>query len=95
MSFVRSSFYSRSRTATDDLPFPIEDDHDIILDGCNIHCLTADAYYGNPFVQSAPIRANAVVWFDSPVRLSDLVFKNYSAGTNTTIVVTGIIHEGV
>ena len=95
MSFVQSSFYSKTHTATDDLPFPVEDDHDIILDGCNIHCLTNDAYYGNPLVQSAPIRANAVVWFDAPVRVSDIVFKNLNAGSNCVIIITGIIHEGV
>lgn len=93
MSFIRSSFYSKTVTATDDLPFSLEDDRNIVLKSCNIHCLTGDAYYGNPFVQSAPIRANAVVWFDSPVRVSDIMFKNYTAGTNTTIVITGILYE--
>jgi len=95
MTFVRSSFYSRTVTATDDLPFAVEDDHDIILDGCNIHCYTNDSYYGNAFVSSAILRANAVMWFDSPVRVSDIIFKNFTAGSNTTIVITGIVHEGV
>jgi hypothetical protein len=95
MSFVQSSFYSKTHTATDDLPFPVEDDHDIILDSCNIHCLTNDAYYGNPMVQAAPIRVNAVIWFDAPVRLADIVFKNYTSGSNTTIIITGILHEAV
>lgn len=95
MSFIRSSFYSKVVTADADYPFALEEDHDVILDCCNIHCLTNDAYYGNAFIQSAPLRANAVIWFDSPVRVADLVFKNYTAGSNCTIVIAGILHEGV
>lgn len=95
MTFVRSSFYARTVTATDDLPFAVEDDHDIILDCCNVHCYTFDCFYGNALVTSAILRANAVIWFDSAVRLSDLIFKNYTAGSNTVIVITGVLHEGV
>lgn len=94
MSFVKSSFYSKAVTATDDLPFPVEDDHDVILDCMNVHCYTNDLYYGNALVTSAVFRANAVIWFDSPIRLSDLIFKNFTAGSNATVVVTGVLHEG-
>ena len=40
---------------------------------------------------TAIIRANAVVWFDGLIRVSDLWFKNHTAGANCQIVITGIL----
>lgn len=92
---VLSSVYSKTVTATADTPFQIEDEGseqgNTILSAVNIHCYTNDAYYGNVAVQSGIIRANAVVWFDGFVKVSDLWFKNYTAGSNCVIVVTGIV----
>jgi hypothetical protein len=90
MSSIASSIYSKTYTADSDLPFSLEDDFNVILKSINIHCYTNDAYYGSGSVTSSIIRANAVVWFDSPVRVSDLVFRNMTAGSNTTIVITGV-----
>ena len=85
------TFYSKTFTAIDDNPFQLDDEGKAFLEGCNIHCYTQDAYYGNAGVQAAVIAANAVVWFDKRVRVADLYFKNKTAGQNTTITITGVI----
>jgi hypothetical protein len=95
MKLLAGTIYVKSVTASDDLPFQVEQDGSeegqTILSSINIHCYTNDAYYGNTAFQQGIIRANAVVWFDGAIRVSDLRFKNYTAGSNTTIVVTGIV----
>ena len=90
MGFL-SSFYVKSLTASDDGVFSVEDEPTIVLTSVNIHCYTNDAYYGNAAGTLGIIRANAVIWFDSPCRISDLLFKNLTAGSNTTIVITGTL----
>jgi hypothetical protein len=95
MILPKGSVYVKSVTATDDLPFQIEEQGseagETILSSVNIHCYTFDSYYGNLALQQGIIRANAVVWFDGSIRVCDLWFKNYAAGSNTVIVVTGIV----
>lgn len=87
------SFYSKTYTATDDVIFRVEDER-IILKSTNIHCYTADAYIGNTYLQPGIIRANAVIWFEGDVDISDIWFRNFAAGANTTIVIEGIISKG-
>jgi len=90
MSFDASSkFFVSTFTATTDDAFRLSDDPNLILKSCNIHCYTADSYYGNSMATPGVIRANAVMWFDAPIRPFDLVFKNLAAGVNTQIVITG------
>jgi hypothetical protein len=84
------SFFSKSYTATDDLIFQVENE-DIWLSSTNIQCFTNDCYNGNTYLQVGVIRANAVKWFEGKVCVADLWFKNYTPGSNTTIVVEGII----
>jgi len=91
MTASTGTFYSKTFTAIDDTIFHLDDDGNTFLVGCNIHCYTQDAYYGNLTVQGALIAANAVVWFDKRVRVSDIWFKNKTAGQNTTITITGVI----
>ena len=88
-TYPSSKFFVGSFTATTDDAFRLSDDPNLILKSCNIHCYTQDAYYGNSRATPAIIRANAVMWFDSPIRPFDLMFKNLGAGLNTTIVITG------
>lgn len=83
--------YTKTKTATADGQFQIDDDLGIFLTSINIHAYTNDAYYGNRGLQQGIIRANAVVWFDGIVRVSDLWFKNLTAGSNTQITITGIL----
>jgi hypothetical protein len=84
-----SSFYVKEVTFTDDAAHRIEENPEIVLSSINIHIYDNDAFYGNSLSVSGIIRANAVVWFDSACRPFDLVFKNYTAGSNITVVVTG------
>lgn len=90
------TIYTKTVTATANTPFQIElpGENDNVLTSVNIHCYTNDCYYGNAAIQAGIIRANAVVWFDGRIRVSDLWFKNYTAGSNTVIVVTGILSKG-
>ena len=95
MILPKGSVYVKTVTATDDNPFQIEEEGsemgETILSSINIHCYTFDAAYGNIAQQRGIIRANAVVWFDGSIRVCDLWFKNYAAGSNTVIVITGIV----
>ena len=95
MPLKKGTVYIKQVTATADTAFQVEKDGSeegsTVLSSVNIHCYTNDAYYGNLANQLAVIKANAVVWFDGTIRVSDLWFKNYVAGSNTVIVVTGIV----
>jgi hypothetical protein len=94
MSFpLDGTVYTRTITATADGQFQVDDDLNIFLTAVNIHAYTNDAYYGNRSIQQGIIRANAVVWFDGLIRLSDLWFKNLTAGSNTVITITGILAQ--
>jgi hypothetical protein len=84
-----SHFFVSTFTATTDAAFRLSDDPNLVLKSCNIHCYSQDAYYGNSMLTPGIIRANAVMWFDAPIRPFDLIFKNLAAGANTTIVITG------
>lgn len=94
MKYPVGTVYIKQVTATADTPFQIELaglEDDVVLSSVNIHCYTNDAYMGNAGYQQAVIRANAVIWFDGVIRVSDLWFKNYTAGSNTAIVLCGIV----
>lgn len=88
-----SEFYSISQTMADDTAKRVEENPKIVLSSCNIHILDNDAYYGNAFNVSAPAFVNDVIFFEAPIRPYDLMFKNYNAGSNTTIVIVGTIKE--
>ena len=92
---LRGTVYCRTVTATSDVAFPIvspgSEEGNTILSSINIHCYTNPSYYGTAGYQSGIIQANACIWFDGHIRVSDLWFKNYTAGSNTVIVVTGIV----
>ncbi len=95
MRYQTGSVYSKTVTASSDLPFRVEqqgsEEGETILSSINIHCYSNPAYYGAMGVLSAVIQPNAVVWFDGAIRICDLWFKNYTAGSNTQIVITGIV----
>ena len=85
------TFYNRSRTATADTPFQIDNDEKVVLSSVNIYCYNNACYLGSRALQQGAIMPNAVVWFDKPVKVADLWFKNYTAGSNTTVVIQGTI----
>lgn len=90
---LKSTFYSKSATATSDSPFQVDDTPSTVLGSCNIHCYTQDAKYGNSDIIDGVVRANAVVWYERPVKVSDIWFKNFTAGSNTTITIVGTIDK--
>lgn len=90
----QETFYAKAYTFTTDDAIRIELDPTILLSDVNIHCYTNDCYYGSGSVMDGIIRANAVVWFTGVIRPYDLIFKNYTAGSNAKIVLTGVIRKG-
>lgn len=86
-----TTFYNRTKTATADTPFQIDTSPHLTLSSFNIYCYTNACYLGNQGSQNGVILPNAVVWYDKPVKVSDLWFKNYTAGSNTVVVVQGTI----
>ena len=88
-----SNFYVTSYTFTDNTVQRIEKNANITLSSVNIHVYNADLKYGNSKELTGLIRANAVVWFDAPVRPYDLLFQNNTAGSNGTVVIIGPIKE--
>jgi len=91
MKTTSSQFFVNSFTATADDPFRLSDDPNLVLRSCNIHVYTNPAYYGNSAAMPGIVQANAVMWFEAPIRPFDLMFKNYTPGSNTTIVIAGPI----
>jgi hypothetical protein len=95
LGLPRTTVFTKAVTASSDVPFrvltPGGDDTEVILSSINLHCYTNDLYYGNGAYQSGIIRANACVWFDGTVKLSDFWFKNVTAGSNGQIVIVGIV----
>jgi hypothetical protein len=88
-----STLYSKTKTATSDALFQVDVEGNVMLSSINIHCYTNPAYYGNMSACNGIIQANAVVWFDKPVKVSDLWFKNYTAGSNCVITITGTVAQ--
>jgi hypothetical protein len=92
---TKSTVYSKTKTATADTAFQVEPsgspEGETILSSINIHCYTNPCYYGTLAGQYGIIQANAVVWFEGHIKVSDLWFKNYTAGSNTVVVISGLV----
>lgn len=86
-----SSFYHKTITFTSDEAQRVEVNPEIVLTSVNIHCYDNDAYYGNASGLDGIIRANSTIWFDSPCRPFDFLFKNETAGNNAKIVIIGTL----
>lgn len=85
--------YHKGITATADTAFQIDNDPTVKLTAVNFHCYTNDLYYGNVMGQEGIIRANAVVWFDGNIVISDWWFKNVTAGSNGKVVCIGVVRK--
>ena len=57
----------------------------------NVVCLTNAAYYGDRVDQEAPVFVNDVIYYEHPVNLNELYFKNQGAGANAKIVAVGAL----
>lgn len=90
-----STFYSKAYTFTTDTAIRIESDPSILLSALNIHCYTNAVLYGSGVqmttTTAGAIQPNAVVWFDGAIRPYDIIFKNYTNGSNATVVLNGIV----
>lgn len=84
-----------SHTATADAQFRLTgaDTKPVWFREANIHCLTNNAYYGDFSTQDTPFNTGDIMSFQD-FNLSDLWFKNRTAGSNTVIKATGIIMSG-
>jgi len=88
----KPTFYSLTVTVGD-TNTQLTTDEGLIFETCNIHCYTNDVYYGNAVVMGTIIRADAIIWFDKPVKASEVFFKNVNAGSAGVIYITGIIRD--
>ena len=90
MSSLPNNVVTKQRTATVDTKFKLVS-KDMWFASLNIHCITHPAYYGDRTEQDAPFYANDVLYYDAPVNLNEIYFKNMSAGSNTKIVAVGVL----
>jgi hypothetical protein len=85
---------------TGDIGIPVTYE-DVVFSDVNIHCYSADSYYGAGIqvslaAQSSAtptcsiLRANAVVWFQK-CYIKQLFFKSYVNATPAYVVVTGTV----
>lgn len=77
-----------NKTATSDAVFKVVYT-DVWLEFGDVFIITNNAYMGDNNSQTVPIYANDIYSFPYPVNLNDLFFKNYTAGSNTVIVIIG------
>jgi hypothetical protein len=83
------SFEEWTATATDDNLFQVAPGPDIWLEFADIWVYDASCYFGTNSCTVADVIAGDVYTIPLPVNLADLYFKNYTAGSNTRIVITG------
>jgi hypothetical protein len=57
----------------------------------NVVCLANSAYYGDRVEQEAPLFVNDVVYYEHPVNLNEIYFKNQTGGSNAKIVAVGAL----
>jgi len=65
-------------------------DKDIPFFEGNFHVYDYDVYYGDGSVMSAIAKKNSIIVFPKG-NLRDFFFKNYTTGSNATIVFTGTV----
>ena len=82
-------YFRETKTATTDAAFKVVT-KDIWLYYADVFVLTNNAYMGDVGNQDIPILANDIYTFPTPVNINDLFFKNYGAGLNTNVIITGM-----
>lgn len=81
---------SKSATASADTKFNLVT-KPMWFHSLNIVCLTNGAYYGDRESQEFPLAVNDVTYFEHPVDLNEIFFKNQGAGLNAKIVAVGAL----
>ncbi len=85
-----NNIISKSYTATADTKFKLVT-KPMWFHSLNIVCLTHGAYYGDRTEQEIPMAVNDVIYYEHPVNLDELFFKNQGAGNNAKIVAVGAL----
>ena len=91
---TKSTAYHKSKTAASAIAFQVDTNLENELTSVNFHCYLFDVYYGNAAGQEGIIRANAVVWFDGTIIVSDWWFKNVVGASNGKVVIIGVLKKG-
>ena len=89
-----STIYYKAYTAAADTAFRVESNAKVLVADLNVECQSNDAYMGNQFAIGSVLRKDDIRWFTAPCRPYDLLFKNYTAGSNCKIVLTGTVIKG-
>jgi hypothetical protein len=83
------SFEEWTATATDDNLFQVAGGTDTWLEFADIWIKDNPAYFGTNATNTADVLSGDVYTIPYPVNLADLFFKNYTAGSNTRVIITG------
>lgn len=83
------SFYLFYHTATADTKFRLVSES-VILRDVMVNIQDNDCLFGDTNNQLFNLNLGDVFTFDNPVDISDIFFKNATAGNNTKIVLTGV-----
>lgn len=81
---------TRKHLALNDLKFNLVD-APMWFASVNVVALTKSAFYGDRVDQDSPLFVNDVVYYDAPTDLSQIYFKNYSAGDDCLVVASGVL----
>jgi len=88
---IKTPQYVRfTKTATADTPFKVVN-KDTWVYWADAFILTNSAYKGDIADQDIPILTNDVYTWLTPINLNEVLFKNYTAGSNTKIILTGLL----
>ncbi len=90
MPEMENNVVSKNKTASADTKFNVTSPP-MWFHSLNVRCLTHPAFYGDRTEQVFPMYVNEVVYFEHPVNLSELYFKNQGAGNNAKIVAVGAL----
>jgi len=81
---------------------PVTEELDLILVDVNIHVRVGSVFYGEgTMVQAAAqntagaictrATTDSVVFYNQPIKISKLFFRNYISGTNAVVTITGVV----
>ncbi len=87
---LRSVLYRSSVTATADIPFKLVHD-DVWFESFDIFFFDNAAYMGDLRSQDVLLNANDVYYLLHPANISNFFFRNATPGSNTRIVIAGIL----
>lgn len=87
---LRSILYRNTVTATADIPFKLVHD-DVWFESFDMFFFDNAAYMGDLRDQDVLINAGDIYYLLHPANISNFFFKNAVPGSNTRIVVAGIL----